>query len=134
MFWRQGKQSLRKCKYHSKFRKRASPEKVYYTDRVCFSGRSEIPCEMPERGTPCKNPAFGVLGLERRQRFADRLLVAVMKELLAALPKDVPSDDYGNAVRRIYNARQREYAKYEFLVPEEGRALKNTLGKTIRQR
>jgi hypothetical protein len=71
--------------------------------------------------------AFGILGLEKREVFGDRLIVAVVKELLRVLSRDISADDFGKALRDTYNHRQIEYSRYKILIPEKDKPLKNTL-------
>jgi hypothetical protein len=72
--------------------------------------------------------AFGILGWEKREIFGDRLQVAVTKEILAELSKDISADDFGEALRETYNRRQMQYSRYKLLVPnEKDDPLKDTL-------
>lgn len=71
--------------------------------------------------------AFGILGPERRKIFGDRLIIAVVRELLQLLSRDICADDFGEALRGTYNRRQIEYSRYRVLIPEKDRPLKNTL-------
>jgi hypothetical protein len=71
--------------------------------------------------------ALGILGLEKREIFGDRLIVAVIKELLQVLSREVSTDDFGKALLDTYNRRQIEYSRYKILIPEKDQPLKNTL-------
>jgi len=71
--------------------------------------------------------AFGILGLEKREIFGDRLAVAVVRELLRELSRDTSADDFGETLRDTYNRRQMEYARYKVHIPANEKPLKNTL-------
>jgi len=67
------------------------------------------------------------LGLTKRELFADRLIVAFMKEIMGGLDKSVSADTFGETIRETYNRRQIEYASYKRLTPEKDEPLKGTL-------
>jgi hypothetical protein len=71
--------------------------------------------------------AFTHLGATKRALFGDRLIVAVVKELLRRLPKEVSADQFGNALRDTYNRHQIEYTRYKVLIPKKDDPLKDTL-------
>ena len=71
--------------------------------------------------------AFAHLGAAKRQVFGDRFIVAVVKEMLRELSKEISADDFGKALRDTYNRRQMEYARYRVLIPAKDEPLKDTL-------
>ncbi len=71
--------------------------------------------------------ALAHLGVEKREAFVDRFIVAVVKEVSRELAKQVSADDFVPALRETYNLRQVQYARYRMLMPSEREALKNTL-------
>lgn len=71
--------------------------------------------------------AFLHLGPAKREVFADRFIVAVVKEILRELSKEISADDFGDALRDTYNQRQMQYAKYKVLIPANDEPLKGTL-------
>lgn len=71
--------------------------------------------------------AFAHLGAARCEAFGDRFVVAVVKEVLRELDKEVPADDFGQALRDTYNRRQVQYAGYKVLIPAKNEPLKDTL-------
>ena len=71
--------------------------------------------------------AFAYLGAAGRKVFGDRLIVAVVKEVLQELSREVSADDFGSTLRGTYNRRQKEYARYRVLIPEKEQPLKDTL-------
>ena len=70
--------------------------------------------------------AFAYLGAAKRETFSARFVETVLKESTAGLTSVSP-DAFGRTLRDTYNRRQMQYAKYKFLVPEEGEPLKDTL-------
>lgn len=70
--------------------------------------------------------AFAHLGAVKRQEFADRFVLAVMREALREV-KLVPVDDFGGALRDTYNRRQMKYARYKELLPSKDEPLKDSL-------
>ena len=56
--------------------------------------------------------AFAHLGFMKREQFMDRLIVAVVKEVLRGLSRELSADDFGTMLRDTYNRRQTEYTKY----------------------
>jgi hypothetical protein len=71
--------------------------------------------------------AFAHLGPERREVFTDRLIVAIVKVILAELSKETSADDFCIALRDTYNHRQIEYSRYKKLIPEKDESPKDTL-------
>jgi hypothetical protein len=71
--------------------------------------------------------ALAHLGAAKRQVFGDRFIVAVVKEMLRELSKEISADDFGKALRDTYNRRQMEYARYRVLIPAKDEPLKDTL-------
>ena len=71
--------------------------------------------------------ALAHFGVEKREVFGDRLIVAIVKEILRELGKDVSADDFGKALRDTYNHRQIQYARYKVLIPPKDEPLKDTL-------
>lgn len=71
--------------------------------------------------------AFAHLGAARREIFGDRFVVAVVKEILRELSKDVSADDFCQALRNTYNRRQIQYSQYKKLIPPQNEPLKGTL-------
>lgn len=66
-------------------------------------------------------------GPANREVFSDRLIIAVVKEVLRELSKEVSADDFGNILRDTYNLRQMEYSVYKDLIPAKEQPLKGTL-------
>ena len=71
--------------------------------------------------------AFTHLGAAGRKVFGDRLIVAIVKEVLRNLNQEVSADEFGKTLRATYNRRQKEYARYKVLIPEKDKPLKDTL-------
>ncbi len=71
--------------------------------------------------------AFVHLGVEKREVFGDRFIVAVVKELLRELSREVSADEFGRTLRDTYNQRQTQYARYKALIPDKDAPLKDTL-------
>ena len=71
--------------------------------------------------------AFGHFDKVKRETFGDRFIVAVVKEILRGLSKDLSADEFGKALRDTYNRRQIQYARYKVLIPKKDEPLKDTL-------
>jgi hypothetical protein len=71
--------------------------------------------------------AFAHFGPTKRDVFIDRFIVAVVKEFLQEMSRDLSADALGNALRDTYNHRQHQYATYKALMAEKGQPLKKTL-------
>jgi hypothetical protein len=71
--------------------------------------------------------AFDYLGVAKRKVFCDRLTVAVVKEVLRGLSREVLTDDFVKKLRDTCNRRQKEYARCRILIPEKDQPLKDTL-------
>jgi hypothetical protein len=71
--------------------------------------------------------AFAHLGAAKREAFGDRFIVAVVKEFLEEISREMSADTLGNALRDTYNRRQLQYAKYKVLIPKKDDPLNNTL-------
>jgi hypothetical protein len=71
--------------------------------------------------------AFAHLGAAKRQVFGDRFIVAVVKEVLRQLSKEISADDFGGLLRDTYNRRQVEYAQFRVPIPKKDEPLKDTL-------
>lgn len=70
--------------------------------------------------------AFTHLGADKRQKFADRFVGAVRKELLKEMIP-VPGYDLGTMLRDTYNMRQTQYERYRVPMPKKDEPLKDTL-------
>ena len=71
--------------------------------------------------------AFQYLGPYRREVFADRLNIAVIKEFLCSRNKEVDAAEFAEHLKDAYNRRQREYAQYKDLIPMKDQPPKGTL-------
>ena len=71
--------------------------------------------------------AFAHLGATKRKIFMDRFVLAVVREVLRELSKEISADDFGEALRDTYNRRQTQYAEYKTLMPEKDEPPKGTL-------
>jgi hypothetical protein len=71
--------------------------------------------------------AFAHFGAVKRGTFSDRFIVAVVKEFLREMSRDLSADSLGNSLRDTYNRRQIQYAKYKTLIPQKDGPLKDTL-------
>lgn len=71
--------------------------------------------------------AFRYLGPQDRQLFAERFIVAVIKEFLRSLSRDVSFAEFADQLKDTYNRRQLEYAQYKDLIPAKEEPLKGTL-------
>jgi hypothetical protein len=71
--------------------------------------------------------AFAHLLPAERKIFGDRFIVAVVKETLRELSRDVSADDFGDVLRDTYNKRQMQYARYGVFISGHDQPLKDTL-------
>jgi hypothetical protein len=71
--------------------------------------------------------AFVHFGAEKREVFGDRFVVAVMKEFLHRMSRELSADDLGKRLRDTHNRRQLQYGAYKVLIPEKAEPLKDTL-------
>jgi hypothetical protein len=71
--------------------------------------------------------AFAHLSEATREIFCDRFVVAMVREVLRELARDISADEFVNALRDTHNRRQMEYARYKALIPREDEPQKDTL-------
>lgn len=71
--------------------------------------------------------AFALLETAEHEAFGDRLVLAVLREAVRELGDETSPDDFGPPLRKTYNRRQVQYARYKVLIPAEEEPLKGTL-------